>query len=200
LQPQPPDDPTITVETTCSNVDLPTRLPSLVLRLERAAPVAGVESVAPLTKAQPPPPPGEYHWRLISLLALNHFPVGDPPPQPGKPQQAGRGTEVLREILRLNDPVQDDSTDSQIEAVRYVESRRDYRALRGDRRAVVGGVCVTVELGEDTLSRRGLLLAEVIEQFLGHYVSINAYTRLIATAGQKKVREWEPRTGEKILL
>jgi type VI protein secretion system component VasA len=72
--------------------------------------------------------------------------------------------------------------------------------LKGDRRAVVGGVCVTVDFSEDALARRGLLLAEVIEQFLGHFVSINAYTRLIATVGPKKVREWEPRAGEKILL
>jgi type VI secretion system protein ImpG len=200
LRPDPPDDPTVTVETTCSNVDLPTRLPSLTLRLQRAAPVAAVEPVAPLTKAQPPPSPGEFHWRLISQLALTHLPVGDEPPRPGEPPVAGRGTEVLREILRLHDPVSDDTTKAQIEAIRHVESRREFRPLAGDRRAIVGGVCVTVDLGEDTLSRRGLLLAEVLEQFLGHYVSINAYTRLIATAGQKKVREWDPRTGEKFLL
>jgi len=200
MQTRSPEDPTITAETTCSNVDLPTRLPSLTLRLQRVAPVAAVELVAPLTKAQPPPSSGEYHWRLISQLALNHLPIGDEPAPPGEPQVGGRGTEVLREILRLHDPVADDATQAQIEAIRSIKSVREFRPLAGDRRAVVVGVCVTIDLGEDTLARRGLLLAEVIEQFLGHYVSINAYTRLIATAGQKKVREWDPRVGEKILL
>ena len=37
----PPEDPSITVQTTCTNLDLPTRLPSLVLRLERVAPSPG---------------------------------------------------------------------------------------------------------------------------------------------------------------
>jgi type VI secretion system protein ImpG len=200
MQNRPLDDPTITVETTCSNVDLPKRLSRRALRLERVAPVADVEAVAPFTHAQPPPPSGEYHWRLISQLALNHLPVGDAPAGPGKPQAAGRGTLALREILRLHDAVQDDVTRGQIESIRHVESRHEFRSLPNDRRAVVGGVCVTVDFTEDVLSRRGLLLAEVIEQFLGHFVSINAYTRLVATVGQRKVREWEPRAGEKILL
>jgi type VI secretion system protein ImpG len=106
----------------------------------------------------------------------------------------------LREILRLLDPLQDEATRRQIDAIRYVESKHEFRSLPHDRRAVVGGVCVTIDFGEEAFAQRGLLLAEVIDQFLGQYVSINAYTRLIATVGQKKVREWEPRAGDKILL
>jgi type VI secretion system protein ImpG len=186
----PPDDPMITVEATCTNLDLPSRLPSLDLRLQRVAPVTRPELVAPITKAQPPPTAREYHWRLISQLALNHLPVGD----------AVRGAEVLREILRLHDPIQDDTTRRQIDAIRHVESRHEFRSLPRDRRAVVGGVCVTIDFGEEAFAQRGLLLAELIDQFLGQYVSINSYTRLIATVGQKKVKEWEPRAGDKILL
>jgi type VI secretion system protein ImpG len=196
----PPEDPSITVQTTCTNLDLPTRLPSLVLRLERVAPIAGVEPVAPLSRAQPPPPSREYHWRLISHLALNHLAVGDPPSEPGKPRAIGRGTQVLREILRLSDPLGNDATRRQIEAIRHVESRHEFRSLPHDRRAVVGGVCVTIDFGEEAMSQGGLLLAELIDQFLAHYVSINAFSRLTAIVGQKKVREWEPRSGEKILL
>jgi type VI secretion system protein ImpG len=196
----PPDDPIITVEATCTNLDLPTRLPSLDIRLQRAAPISGLQPVAPMTNAYPPPTAREYHWRLISHLALNHLPIGDQPAGRGKPGVAGRGTEVLREILRLHDPLQDETTRRQIDAIRHVESRHEFRPLPHDRRAVVGGVCVSIDFAEEAFAQRGLLLAEVIDQFLGQYVSINAYTRLIATVGQKKVGEWGPRAGDKILL
>jgi type VI secretion system protein ImpG len=196
----PPDDPMITVETTCTNLDLPTRLPSLRLQLQKVAPISDVQAVTPMTKAHPPPTAREYHWRLISQLALNHLPIGDQPSGQGKPWVAGRGTEVLREILRLHDPIQDETTRRQIDAIRHVESKHEFRSLPRDRRAVVGGVCVTIDFGEDAFAQRGLLLGEVIDQFLGQYVSINAYTRLIATVGQKKVKEWDPRAGDKILL
>ncbi len=125
---------------------------------------------------------------------------GDQPSGQGKPWVAGRRTEVLRKILRLHDPVQDETTRRQIDAIRHVESKHEFRSLPHDRRAVVGGVCVTIEFGEEAFAQRGLPLGEIIDQFLGQYVSINAYTRLIATVGQKKVKEWDPRAGDKILL
>jgi type VI secretion system protein ImpG len=199
-QPGLPADPTVTVEATCTNLDLPARLPSLALRLHRVAPVSAVEPVAPTTRAQPPPPSREYHWRLISQLALNHLPIGDLSAEPGTPRTPGPGTLVLREILRLSDPLGNDVTRRQIEAIRHVESRHEFRSLPQDRRAIVGGVCVTIDFGEEAIAQTGLLLPEVIAQFLAHHVSINAFSRLIATVGQKKVREWEPRSGEKILL
>ncbi len=196
----PPEDPSITVQATCTNLDLPVRLPSLTLRLERTAPYGGVELVGPLTRAQAPPSSREYHWRLISQLAINHLPIGDPLPTSGKPRTPGRGTEVLREILRLSDPLGTDISRRQIEAIRHVGSRHEFRSLPHDRRAVVGGVGVTIDFGEDTIAQSGLLLAEILDQFLAHYVSINAFSRLTAIVGEKKVREWEPRSGEKILL
>jgi len=196
----PPEDPAVTVQATCTNLDLPAQLPSLDLRLQRVAPIARLEAVAPMTRAYPPPTGSEFHWRLISHLALNHLPIGDRPAEPGQPRVAARGTEVLREILRLHDPVWDETTRRQIEAIQHIESRHEFRSLPHDRRAVVGGGCVTMDFTEDAFAQRGLLLAEVIDQFLGLHVSINAFTRLVATVGQKKVKEWEPRAGEKIIL
>ena len=110
----------------------------------------------------------------------------------------------MREILRLHDPLHDPRGEKtsvrEINAIKHVESRHEFRSLPSDRRAVVGGICVTIDFNEDAFDQHGLLLAEVINHFLGNYVSINAFTRLVATVGTRKVKEWEPRAGEKMLL
>ena len=46
------------------------------------------------------------------------------------------------------------------------------------------------------------LFASVLEKFLGLYVSLNAFSQLIATTQQREepLKQWPPRAGEQILL
>ena len=61
------------------------------------------------------------------------------------------------------------------------------------------GVEVTVEFDEAQFVGSGvLLLASVLERFLGMYASINSFTRLVATTRQREgvLKRWPPRAGE----
>jgi type VI secretion system protein ImpG len=69
--------------------------------------------------------------------------------------------------------------------------------------SLVRGTQVSIEFDEDQFVGGGtFLFASVVERFLGHYVSMNSFSQLVARTQQRKevMREWQPRSGEKVLL
>jgi type VI secretion system protein ImpG len=67
----------------------------------------------------------------------------------------------------------------------------------------VRGVRVLMELDEEKFVGGGVyLFASVVEHFLAQYVSMNSFSQLAVRTRQRKelLREWEPRTGNRILL
>jgi type VI secretion system protein ImpG len=40
----------------------------------------------------------------------------------------------------------------------------------------------------------------VLERFLGLYASVNSFTQLVARAGDRVIKRWPPRAGDKPLL
>ena len=65
------------------------------------------------------------------------------------------------------------------------------------------GLEVTMEFDEAFTSGAGVfLLAAVLERFIAHYASINAYTRLTATVKGRTgvLHTWPPRAGDLALL
>ena len=69
--------------------------------------------------------------------------------------------------------------------------------------SLVRGTRVEIEFDEDQFVGGGtFLFASVVERFLAHYVSMNSFSQLVARTQQRKevMREWQPRSGEKILL
>jgi type VI secretion system protein ImpG len=193
------DDQVASVETTCFNRDLPAKLPfgggRPHMRFVQA--VQGVAGIACLTAPTPTlrlPSRKEGSWRLISHLSLNHLSLID----------QTDGAEALREILRLYDFRDAAETRAMIESVLKV------RAVRGTARAPdpsMGAICrgldITIEFDEQRASGTGVfLLAAVLERFVAHYASINAYTRLTATVEGRAgvLRTWPPRAGDLALL
>jgi type VI secretion system protein ImpG len=193
------DDQVASIETTCFNRDLPAKLPfgggRPHMRFVQAVP--GVAGIACLTAPTPTlrlPSRKEGSWRLISHLSLNHLSLID---------QAD-GAEALREILRLYDFRDAAETRAMIESVLKV------RAVRGTARAPdpsMGALCrgldISIEFDEQRASGTGVfLLACVLERFVAHYASINAYTRLTATVEGRAgvLRTWPPRAGDLALL
>ena len=193
------DDEVASLETTCFNRDLPAKLPfgggRPHLRFVQAVP--GVSAITCLTAPTPTlrlPSRKEGSWRLISHLALNHLSLVDQPD----------GAEALREILRLYDFRDAPETRAMIESVLKI------RATRGTARAPdpsMGAICrgldITIEFDEQRASGSGVfLLASVLERFVAHYASINAFTRLTATVEGRAgvLRTWPPRAGDLALL
>jgi len=195
----PPVD-TLIVRTTCTNRDLPGRLPfggvEADFEAETAGPVSRVRCLKKPTNTLRPPMRRGAQWRLISHLFLNHLSIVD-----------GLGTaspEALREILLLYDFIDSPATRKQISGISSVESRPVVRQI-GQRigTGFVRGIETTVEFDEDEFVGSGIFLfASVLERFLGLYCSMNSFNQLAAKVKQREgyLKRWPARAGEQILL
>ena len=197
-EPATPDQWVASIETTCSNRDLPAKLPfgggHPYLRLVQS--ISGVAAVTCLTAptdALRLSDRKEGLWRLVSHLTLNHLSLTDGP----------AGAEALREILRLYDFRDAPETRALIDSVSSIRTQRS-TARAPDRAmgALCRGLDVTIDFDEQRASGGVFLLAAVLEHFIGLYASINAFTRLTATVKGRSgvLRTWPPRAGDLTLL
>jgi type VI secretion system protein ImpG len=187
-----PEAEILTLHTTCSNRDLPARLPfgdqGGDFDMEIAAPVSSVTCLIKPTLTRRPSLGGALQWRLISHLSLNYLSI------------VQGGEEALKEILRLYDFDNSPSTRQQINGI---VSLRSGHATKRVGPSFCRGVRVTIELDEDKYVGAGYyLFASVLERFLGQYVSVNSFSQLVAKTIQQKevLKEWAPRSGNQILL
>jgi type VI secretion system protein ImpG len=187
-----PDAEILTAHLTCSNRDLPSRLPignpDGDFNLEIAAPVRAIRCLGKPTPSRRPPLDGGLQWRLISHLSLNYLSL------------VQGGEDALREILKLYDFEDSPSTRQQINGIVSIQAKHVTRRIG---LSVCRGVQVTIEFDEDKFVGAGLFLfASILEQFLGQYVSVNSFSQLVAitTQGKKVLKEWSPRSGGRVLM
>ncbi len=192
FNPVDPDTEILTIHATCTNRDLPSRLPfgnpAGDFNMEMAAPIARINSLVKPTPTRRPALGGALQWHLISHLALNYMSL------------AHGGEEALREILKLYDFENSPATRQQIGGIVSLQS--DYVTKRIGQ-SFCRGLQVTIEFDEDKFVGAGLyLFASVLERFLGQYVSVNSFSQLVARTLQRKepLKKWAPRNGSRILL
>lgn len=200
FNPHVPAGEMITVHATCTNRDLPGKLPfggrEGDLEVEGAAPLSRLRCLTKPTATLRPPLRRAMQWRLISHLTLNHLSLV---------QRAGDGApEALQEILYLYDFLDSAFTRKQIVGISNVTSRRVVRQT-GSRigTGLVRGIETTIEFDEEQYVGSGIFLfASVLEKFLGLYVSLNSFNQLVARTKQREgyLKRWPPRAGEQILL
>jgi type VI secretion system protein ImpG len=195
-RPQLGDFEVLTVRCTCTNGDLPSKLPFGDAKgdfdAEGAAAAPIIVALRKPTRTIRPPLGQDVLWRLISHLSLNYLSI----------VEEGRG--ALQEILRLYDFPGSVDASRQIEGITAVRSERRFsRVISENGISYVRGVGVELELDEEQFVGGGVyLFASIIEQFLGHYVTLNSFSQLRVTTRQRKesLREWAPRAGHRILL
>jgi len=109
-----------------------------------------------------------------------------------------------QEILRLYDFPGTVDAARQIEGIMGLSSERKFsRVISENGITYVRGVRVDMELDEEQFVGGGVyLFASILEQFLGHYVTLNSFSQLRVRTRQRKevLREWAPRAGHRILL
>jgi type VI secretion system protein ImpG len=200
FNPHVPAAETVTVHTTCTNRDLPGRLPfggrENDFEIESGAPISRLRCLKKLTDTVRPPLRRGGHWRLISHLSLNHLSIVNSDHQ-GSP-------DALREILLLYDFMDSTATRKQILGVSSVSSRRVVKQV-GSRigAGFVRGIETTIEFDEEQYVGSGVFLfASVLERFLALYASINSFSQLVARTKQREgnLKRWLPRAGEQTLL
>lgn len=195
-RPVRPDADAITVKTTCTNRDLPSRLPfgseNGDFEMEGGAAIKKIVALKKPTSTVRPPIGKSSLWRLISHLSLNYLSLVE------------EGRESLQEILKLYSFTGSAYSEKQINGILSLASRRHFaRVISENGIAFVRGTQVEIELDEEQFVGSGVFLfASVIESFLALYVSLNSFSQLIVRTQQRKevLKQWPPKAGQRILL
>lgn len=199
FNPNNPDDRTLILETTCSNRDLPSKLPfsaeqPRLQSVDSSPPCRRIRCIMQPSATVRPSLRNHARWRLISHLSLNHLSI------------TGRddATNALREILRLYD-FRDSSTNrALIDSISQVQTRSISAPLSIDgRTAICRGFEVEITLDDSQLAgSSSYLFASILEHFFALYCSINSFTRVLVKLKNKEgyLKKCPPRAGEKILL
>ena len=190
-------DQTVIIHVTCTNRDLPSKLPfggrEGELEIEGAAPLSRVRCLKKPSPTLRLPMRRGAQWRLISHLSLNHLSL----------VEGENALDSLKEILSLYDFSDSSATRKQIRGITGVSSRRVVRQV-GQRigAGFVRGLETRVEFDEENFVGSGIFLfACVLERFLGLYASVNSFSQMVAATQQREgyLKRWPARTGEAIV-
>lgn len=199
FDPNVPYEKTLLINTTCSNRDLPAKLPYNLEHpklqcVEGAPPCERIRCLTQPSVTVRAPMRNHARWRLISHLNLNHLSL------------TGRddAKSALKEILRLYDFKESRVTHALIESIYDVDTRAISAPLTIDGRATMcRGIEVEVTLDDSQLTgSSAYLFAGVLEHFFGLYCSMNSFSRVLVKIKNKEgyLKKCAPRAGEKILL
>lgn len=199
FNPRVPAVDVLNVRTTCTNRDLPARLPfggkEGEFEIEGTALLSRVRCLTKPTETIRPPQRRAAQWRLISHLNLNYLSL-----------VSGEdfAPEALQEILHLYNFNDSSVTRKQILGITGIESRKVVRKIGGRVGAgFVRGIETTLTFNEEEYVGSGMFLfACVLERFLGLYASLNSFNQMVMKTEQREgiVKQFPARAGEQDLL
>jgi type VI secretion system protein ImpG len=190
-----PDATVLSVRTTCTNRDLPARLPfgnqDTDFEMEGAAAMKRIVALRKPTQPVRPLLGKSGLWRLVSHLSLNYLSLVD------------GGEDALREILRLYDIGRTAYSQNVIQSILRIRSQPHFTRLASEQGiSFARGLRIDLELDEEQFTGGGaFLFASVLERFFALSASLNSFTQLRVNTPQRKqgLYEWEPRSGRKLL-
>jgi type VI secretion system protein ImpG len=199
FNPRVPSVDVLNVKATCTNRDLPARLPfggkEGDFEIEGTALLSRVKCLTKPTETIRPPQRRAAQWRLISHLNLNYLSLVN-----------GEDAipEALQEILHLYNFNDSSVTRKQILGITGIRSRKAVRKI-GERigAGFVRGIETTVTFDEEQFVGSGMFLfASVLERFLGLYASLNSFNQMVLRTEQREedVKQFPARAGEQDLL
>jgi len=191
-----PDATSLSIRTTCTNRDLPSRLPfgnqDSDFEMEGSA---AMRRIVALRKPTPPVRPAlgkSVLWRLVSHLSLNYLSLVE------------EGKSALQEILRLYDVGRTAYSQNVIQSILRIDSKPLFTRLASEQGvSFARGLRIEIEIDEDQFTGGGaFLFASVLERFFALSASLNSFTQLSVTTPQRKegLHEWQPRSGRKLLI
>ena len=191
-----PEQDTVTLRLTCTNGELPARLPfgneDGDFQVEAIGPITKAVALLKPTDPLQPPARRSAMWRLISQLSLNYLSLGS------------EGLEAFQEILRLHNFSESVSAERQIKGILSMRSEPHFtRLLSGKGITFARGTRVEMELDEEEFVGSGVYtFAAVLNAFLGLYASLNSFSQLEIRTPQRKgvLKKWPPRSGEQPIL
>jgi type VI secretion system protein ImpG len=199
FNPRVPAAEVINIRTTCTNRDLPAKLPfggrEGDFEVEGSGLLSKARCLTKPTETLRPARRRALQWRLISHLNLNYLSI----------IESNNGTpEALQEILHLYNFDDSSASRKQILGITGIESRKVVRRIGEHIGAgFVRGLETTLTMDEEEFVGSGMFLfASVLERFFGLYSSLNSFNQLVLRTKQREeeVKIFPPRTGEQILL
>ena len=183
---------TMDIETTCTNRNLPARMPfggsQPTMQLAEGGAVHVRCMTKPTVPLRPKLGPGT-RWRLVSHLALNHLSLVDD----------AQGATAMRELLTLYDLRGDEVTASSVAGLQKISSKPLLGRVPGDRSgALCRGISVSLVFDEDKFSAGNLFLfASVLDRFIAMFSSINSITQVSAWSNKRQgaLHQWPVRAG-----
>lgn len=191
-----PEASVLSVRTTCTNRDLPARLPfgnqDSDFEMESAVAMKRIVALRKPTSPVRPAMGKNILWRLISHLSVNYLSLVE------------EGKDALKEILRLYDPGRTAWSQNAIEGILNIRTDRHVARLVSEQGiSLARGLRIEMELDEDRFTGAGaFLFGAVLEHFFGLAASLNSFTQLSITTPQRRegLHAWQPRSGRRILL
>jgi len=192
----------LSVETLCTNRDLPILMPigqgnsDFDMDTSSSAPVEGVRCVSGRPRSPSPShAEGDFAWRAISHLSLNYLSLTD--------SGEREGAAALRDLLKLYADPGDDQIRKQIESIKSVASAAITRPVPTPGPiSFARGLEISVTFDETGFAGTGVfLLGAVLAEFFTKYVSINSFTEtLVRTLQRGAIMRWMPKIGQRHIL
>jgi len=191
-----PEAATLSVRATCTNRDLPSRLPfgnqDSDFEMEGSAQMKRIVALRKPTATVRPALGKSVLWRLVSHLSLNYLSL------------VQEGTDSLKEILRLYDVGRTAYSQNVIQSILQIKSSPSFARIASEYGiSFARGIRIDMEIDEDQFSGGGaFLFAAVLDRFFGLAASLNSFTQLNVTTPQRKegLHEWQPRSGQRLLI
>jgi len=189
-----PEAEVLSVEMTCTNRQLPSRLNVGDVNVATASSPANTKfkNILRPTASIPPPNSGDLHWRLLSHLTLTHQSLIDP--------DRFRALLELYHFRARVDRQAEHGLRQLLEGIKSLSSAPVTRLYEG---APLRGLSVQMDVDEEKVGGEGEahLFGSVLNEFLSQYVSLNAFIRL-TVKGIKfgEIHTWPSRVGERIIL
>lgn len=185
---------TLSLELTCTNRRLPDKLGigDISVPTSSSPAFARFKNITKPTQSVPPPLGDDLHWRLLSHLSINYFSLLE--------------VETLRSLLTLynfrarTDRQAENAHRLLLEGLLKISSQPATRMFMG---SPVRGLDVEIEVNEENLGGDGeaFLLGNVLSEFFGQYVSLNAYSRLkVKGAKRAEIHSYPAKAGRRVML
>ncbi|MBU2710569.1 type VI secretion system baseplate subunit TssF [Zooshikella harenae] len=189
-----PQAETISVELTCSNRNLPSKLSIGDINVETGDTPEYVdfENITKVTQSFTPPLDKGFHWRVISNMSLNYVSLVN--------------TEALRIILSTYDyrSYYDRQyariSKNRLEGIEKIEHENIDRLYKG---LPIRGIKTRLQVRISKFANEGemFLFASVLNEFFALYVSLNSFHILeVVGIENGEIYTWEPRIGQQPVL
>lgn len=189
-----PPTETISVDVTCSNRNLASRLKvgDVSVATTSSPEFARFRNITPVTRSLRPPLGRGLHWRLISHLSLNYLSLNR--------VEALRGILELYNYQAMYDRQAARENILRLEGLVSLEAKTVERLIGG---APVRGSSIQLEMNEENFAGEGdmYVFATVLNEFFALYASLNAMTELhVRGSKYGEVYDWPARLGQQAII